>query len=236
MDAFWVAIDANGQPTLDWAQMSAETEVGSDRICYDCDWTSRKDVADLQLRILELEKQVAKGGPISAEYMKLDDLLAEMEKWKAVASGQTCVSFVRICYGASSLWHQSHMKNFRKIDRKPRALSEWVLEHAGTLATKFPDQVLEILKKLSEENERLKGDGVGELLAAIDYAFNVFEGHCRSNAHSLGCDIVMLWMKQVLGKPLEMSEILELQRHLPPKYQPVLKETASDACQNNQTA
>lgn len=108
-------------------------------------------------KIKELEALLVKEGPLNSEDMRLDDLLAILEQWKSVASGKTCVSFVNICYGASSLWHQTHMDNFRAVDRHPKELSEWVLNHVGHVSSfHFPEQVLEILKKLAEENARLK--------------------------------------------------------------------------------
>ena len=87
--------------------------------------------------------------------MTLDELLAELNKWKEVASGKTCVSFECLCYGASSLWHQTHRENFRKVDCKPEALSKWVLDHAGVVRQDFPAQVLELLVRLQAENDRL---------------------------------------------------------------------------------
>lgn len=89
------------------------------------------------------------GGPITAEYMTLDELLSILNKWRDIASGKTSVSFANLCYGASSLWHQSHMENFRAVDRKPRELSEWILNHDGCLKDDFPAQVLDVLKRLA---------------------------------------------------------------------------------------
>lgn len=96
------------------------------------------------------------GGPISSERWTLDELLAELAKWKTVASGKTCVSFENICYGASSLWHQTHRENFRAVDRKPEELSRWVLKYANCVMEDFPAQVLQMLESLAAENERLK--------------------------------------------------------------------------------
>lgn len=96
------------------------------------------------------------GGPISSERWTLDELITELEKWKLVASGKTCVSFENICYGASSLWHQTHRENFRAVDRKPEELSRWVLKYANFVHEDFPGQVLRILESLLAENERLK--------------------------------------------------------------------------------
>ena len=62
-------------------------------------------------------------GPLNAERWTLDELLAELNKWKDIAGGKTCVSFECLCFGASSLWHQTHRENFRSVDRKPDALS-----------------------------------------------------------------------------------------------------------------
>lgn len=99
----------------------------------------------------ELAAVEAKEGPLNAERMTLDELLEILAKWKAVASGKTCVSFENICYGASSLWHQTHRENFRKIASRPEALSRWVLEHASCVMEDFPAQVLCILEELKQQ-------------------------------------------------------------------------------------
>ncbi len=93
------------------------------------------------------EQWEAKEGPFNTERMTLDELLELLAKWKAVASGKTCVSVENLCYGASSLWHQTHRKNFRLVDRKPEELSRWVLEYSGSVCESFPEQVLAILKQ-----------------------------------------------------------------------------------------
>jgi hypothetical protein len=119
-------------------------------------------VMDLQDEIARLKEELAaakaQGGPIDAERMTLDELLEVLAKWKAVASGSTCVSFECLCFGASSLWHQTHRENFRKVDRKPKDLSRWVLKHDGSVRDDFPAQVLGILiaqQKRIDELERL---------------------------------------------------------------------------------
>lgn len=102
------------------------------------------------VRFNDVEKLLAKEGPLNTERWTLDELLTELEKWKRVASGRTCVSFENLCYGASSLWHQSHRENFRKVDRKPEALSRWILQHCGSVRQDFPEQVLEVLTQLKK--------------------------------------------------------------------------------------
>ena len=96
----------------------------------------------------------AKGGPLNAEGWTLDELLEKLTAWKNLASGKTCVSFENLCYGASSLWHQTHRENFRKVDRKPDSLSKWVLNHEGHVDDDFPAQVLAILTRLQENAAR----------------------------------------------------------------------------------
>ncbi len=100
----------------------------------------------------------AQGGPVSSERMTLNELIEELEKWKKIASGKTCVSFENLCYGASSLWHQTHRDNFRKIDRKPEALSRWILSHDGCVKDDFPAQVLSILEKFQVERDALAAE------------------------------------------------------------------------------
>jgi hypothetical protein len=99
-------------------------------------------------RIAELEALLVKEGPLNAERWALDKLLEQLEQWKRIASGRTCVSFENLCFGASSLWHQTHRENFRAIDRKPDELSRWVLEHERCVMQDFPAQVLEVLERL----------------------------------------------------------------------------------------
>ena len=120
-------------------------------------WRSQyENAVEVNQRLLnekvDLQQQLAdvttKEGPLNAERWTLDQLLKQLERWKQIAGGSTCVSFENLCYGASSLWHQTHRENFRAIDRKPDALSEWVLEHAGSVKADFPAQVLDILKRL----------------------------------------------------------------------------------------
>jgi hypothetical protein len=90
-----------------------------------------------------------KEGPLNSERWTLGELIAELEKWRELASGKTCVSFENLCFGASSLWHQTHRDNFRKVDRKPEALSRWILATEGHVTEDFPKQVLEVLQRLS---------------------------------------------------------------------------------------
>ena len=101
---------------------------------------------------------MVKEGPLNSESMTLDELLVVLGKWKGIASGRTCVSFVQLCYGASSLWHQTHRDNFRSIDRKPEELSRFVLETYGSVMQEFPQQVLDILINLQAENTRLRSE------------------------------------------------------------------------------
>ena len=96
-----------------------------------------------------------KGGPISSERWTLGKLLKQLENWRTIAGEDTCVSFENLCFGASSLWHQTHRENFRKIDIKPDALSRWVLEHYGSVAEDFPAQVLAIFEKQLLDNNEL---------------------------------------------------------------------------------
>ncbi len=121
----------------------------------------KQHIADTSLLLSEvksLRKQLAeftaKEGPLNAECWTLDKLLESLEKWKQIASGKTCISVENLCYGASSLWHQTHRENFRKVNRKPKALSEWVLQNYGSVRSDFPKQVLEILEKQKEYNIR----------------------------------------------------------------------------------
>lgn len=120
------------------------------------------ELTDLRANLAEAERErdelKAQGGPISEERCTLDELLEVLAKWKAVASGKTCVSFQNLCYGASSLWHQTHQANFLKVDRKPEELSRWVLQYAGFVQDSFPEQVLGILADLLETRNRLGGE------------------------------------------------------------------------------
>lgn len=95
-------------------------------------------------------------GPLNAERLTLDELLVELNKWKKIASGRTCVSFECLCFGASSLWHQTHRENFRAVDRQPEALSRWILQNEGSVAADFPKQVLEVLKRLKSRVSELE--------------------------------------------------------------------------------
>lgn len=103
-------------------------------------------------------------GPESSERMTLRELLDVLHGWEKIASDKTCVSFAHLCYGASSLWYQSHMSNFRKINRDQRELSEFVLNRCGSLRDDFGAQVLELLKELAvkadvcDAVERLDGN------------------------------------------------------------------------------
>lgn len=95
-------------------------------------------------------------GPLNAERWTLDQLIAELHKWKDVMSGATCVSFENLCCGASSLWHQTHRENFRKIDRKPADLSRWVLHNVGGVKQDFPAQVLSVLQSQTAKIAQLE--------------------------------------------------------------------------------
>jgi hypothetical protein len=126
------------------------------------DWRSellnetKAKLAEVERENKQLREQVAQGGPLNAERWTLDELLAQLEQWKGVASGQTCVSFANLCYGASSLWHQTHRENFRRIDRQPEALSRWVLEFDGSIKEDFPAQVLALLERFFTERNDLR--------------------------------------------------------------------------------
>lgn len=128
----------------------------------DPDW--KQVILDAHAVLRELRKTkdellhiVAQGGPLNAERWTLDELIVKLEEWRKIASGRTCVSFESLCYGASSLWHQTHRENFRAVDRKPEELSGWVLTQFGTVhADDFPAQVLGILKAQQDEIARLK--------------------------------------------------------------------------------
>lgn len=50
-----------------------------------------------------------------------------------------------------------------------------------------------------------------ELKKAAKYALKVFEGHCNSNLHSLGCACALSWLKQVLGESLTVEDKRNLQ-------------------------
>lgn len=132
---------------------------------------TKDELTTLRARVDELEAEnerlKSEGGPINSERMILDELLAVLAKWKAVASGRTCVSFENLCYGASSLWHQTHRDNFRKIDRKPAELSRWVLKHAGHVLDDFPAQVLGILVSLESQFSAAK-EREGKLRGAVE--------------------------------------------------------------------
>lgn len=104
-------------------------------------------VESLKKQLAELQ---AKEGPLNSERLTLDELIAKLNEFRAIAGGKTCVSFECLLMGSSSLWHQTHRSNFRKVDRNPEALSRWILEHSGSLKADFPAQVLEVLIDLKE--------------------------------------------------------------------------------------
>ncbi len=111
----------------------------------------------LERELSEANQKLACGGPLNSERWTLREFIAEMEKIKSIASDQTCVSFECFCWGASSLWHQTHRDNFKQIDRKPEALSAFVLEELGGVNTvDFPKQVLELLQSLKAELARCR--------------------------------------------------------------------------------
>lgn len=121
----------------------------------------RQHIKDSNLLLSELKKvrqQLAeftvKEGPLNAERWTLGHLMEVLENWKQIASDKTCISVENLCYGASSLWHQTHRENFRKVNAKPEALSRWVLANEGSVHDDFATQVLEILEKLKEDNLR----------------------------------------------------------------------------------
>ena len=106
-----------------------------------------------QMRTLEIEVLHDSGeplaGPMSRERMTLGELREELSRWSVIASDKTCVSFAHLCYGASSLWYQTHIVNWRKINREQRELSEFVLSRCGEVLEDFPRQVLDLLKDLA---------------------------------------------------------------------------------------
>lgn len=105
----------------------------------------RVELERLQAELKELN---VKEGPFNTERWTLDALIAKMEEWRAIASEKTCVSFENLCFGASSLWHQTHREAFRSVDRKPEALSRWILDTEGSVKQDFPAQVLAVLERL----------------------------------------------------------------------------------------
>lgn len=111
----------------------------------------RHEIQRLEAENAELKSQLVKEGPLNAEVWRLDELIAELEKWRSVTSGQTCVSFENLCYGASSLWHQTHRENYRAVDRRPKVLSQWMLENERCVKKDFPAQVLEVLTRFHAE-------------------------------------------------------------------------------------
>ena len=125
----------------------------------------------------ELKQQVACGGPLNTERWTLDELLDELIKAKAVASGRTCVSFENLCWGSSSLWHQTHRENFRKIDRKPEELSRFVLNEFGGVQDDFAKQVLEILQRQKQELATAHADNERHRKLNLDYENQLIE--CR---------------------------------------------------------
>jgi hypothetical protein len=137
--------------TLDVQKELAE-KLASQVMAWDILPTSKDGVAHQFLSIVY--DFFSEGGPISSERWTLDELIAELERWRSIASGKTCVSFVNLCFGSSSLWHQTHRENFRKIDNKPEALSRWVLEHERSVRNDFPAQVLDILQRLKAEQSK----------------------------------------------------------------------------------
>ncbi len=102
----------------------------------------------------QLVEATANGGPLNSERWTLEALIEQLEKWRAIASGRTCVSFESLCFGASSLWHQTHRENFRAIDRKPEALSRWILDREKSVSSDFPQQVLTLLERQAAEIQR----------------------------------------------------------------------------------
>ena len=106
-----------------------------------------------QMRTLEIEVLHDSGeplaGPMSREWMTLGELQDELMRWSRIAGYHTCVSFAHLCYGASSLWYETHIANWRKINREQRELSEFVLTRCGKVVEDFPKQVLDLLKDLA---------------------------------------------------------------------------------------
>lgn len=154
------------------------------------------EVRRLVERCAELEAQ---GGPISSERWTLDELLVELNRWKAVASGRTCVSFESLCYGASSLWHQTHRENFRKIDCKPDQLSRWVLKQENEVRTDFPAQVLSILERQAAELTALRKER-GDLRA-------VFERLANPDLSQISGGPGPLWTAGVAFEAKQVAEI-----------------------------
>ena len=155
----------------------------------------RADNAKLREQVAELEAQ---GGPVSEKRITLDELLEVLAKWKAVASGKTCVSFENLSYGASSLWHQTHRENFRKVDRRPEDLSRWVLSYAGFVNDDFPEQVLGILGDLRANRDRL-----GEACEAARRELNCLIGQAAQRGYTSGglMDVVLKLDAALKGTP-----------------------------------
>lgn len=111
----------------------------------------------LEARLAEAEEKLSCGGPLNVERWTLSEFLKEMERVKSIASDRTCVSFECFCWGASSLWHQTHRDAFRQVDRKPEELSRFVGEEMGGVNTAdFPKQVLSLLESMKSERDELR--------------------------------------------------------------------------------
>jgi hypothetical protein len=50
------------------------------------------------------------------------------------------------------------------------------------------------------------------LKTAAEYALRVFEVHCVSNGHSLGCDYALSMLRNALGQRLSDEDKLNLER------------------------
>lgn len=50
------------------------------------------------------------------------------------------------------------------------------------------------------------------LKTAAEYALCVFEGHCNSNIHSLGCDYALSMLRNAIGTPLSDEDVGNLRR------------------------
>lgn len=196
-----------------WNDMQADECV--DQIVEDDDdepdW--KQHIQDTNLLLSELKKVrkqlaefTAKEGPLNVENWTLGHLMELLEKWKQIASDKTCISVENLCYGASSLWHQTHRENFRKVNAKPEALSRWVLMNEGSVRDDFAAQVLEILEKLKEDNLRFAMYDdmtpiTDEWLASIFPCQSINGYSLVIDAQVAGADPIQLFIVEDLDSP-----------------------------------
>lgn len=96
-----------------------------------------------------------------------------------------------------------------KVDR-------WIHSDLNTFAVadlKSAPEVEIIGHELSKSTQ-----DTAELRKAAKYALTVFEGHCNSNVHSLGCDCALAWLRLTLGEPLtdrDKRDLRSINVHVP---------------------